>query len=64
MSMIRVKTVPGRLAYTAPRGGKVIPTDRYVEVEHTAYVDRLLNFHQDIEQEPPAKKTAAKSLTE
>lgn len=64
MPLIRVKTVPGRLAYTAPRGGKPIPTDRYVDVEHTAYIERLLNFHQDIEQEPAAKKPAAKSLTE
>lgn len=64
MSMIRVKTVEGRRAYTAPRGGKPIPTDRYVDVEHTAYIERLLNFHQDIVQETAAKKPAAKSLTE
>lgn len=61
MPMIKVRTVAGRKAYTAPRGGKPIPTDKFIDVEHTAYIDRLLNFHQDIEQAPAAKKEENKA---
>lgn len=58
MPMIKVRTVAGRKAYTAPRGGKLIPTDEFVSVEHTPYIDRLINFHGDLEVE----KEKAKSL--
>ncbi len=51
---VSVKAVPGRLAFTAPRGGASIPHDTYVEVEETAYIRRLRDFHGDIVEEPSA----------
>ena len=51
MSMISVRTKQGRVAYDAPKG-RPIPSDRFVLVEDTAWIQRLLNEHQDIEQEP------------
>ena len=58
MSLISVRTKEGRIAYDGPRG-RLIPTDRYVLVEHTNWIDRLLTVHQDIEKEPEAAKPAA-----
>jgi hypothetical protein len=52
MSSIRVKAVEGRTAFTAPRGGKLIPHDHFIDVERTPWIDRLLNHHRDIEAEP------------
>lgn len=59
MPMIKVRALPDRKAFTAARGGKLIPTDQFVAVEHTPWIDRLINFHGDIEVE---KEKAAKSL--
>jgi hypothetical protein len=59
---ISVKTVEGRIAYTAARGGERIPNDRYVVVEKTPWISRLLSVHKDIEIEPApvaAKEKAA-----
>lgn len=61
MQKISVKAVPGRVAFTAARGGARIPSDKYVEVDHTPWIDRLLNVHQDITEEKPQKKQTQKT---
>lgn len=58
MPVIYVKTVKGRVARTSPKGA-YIPTDKFVPVEDTAYIRRLLNHYGDIELEPPRKAKAA-----
>ena len=58
MSMIYVRTKPGRVARMSP-SGPPIPVDDYVAVPHTRYIDRLLNVHQDIEKKPETKKVAS-----
>lgn len=58
MQIIRAKTVEGRIAREAPRGA-FIPDDRYVPVERTHYVDRLLTVHGDIELEPTKQPVEA-----
>lgn len=56
MPVIYVKATSGRVARMSPTG-RFIPQDKYVRVEHTPYVDRLLNVHGDIERRPePVKK--------
>lgn len=61
---IMVKAVKGRVAYTAPTGGKLIPTDGDgILVERDAWINRLLTVHKDIEivtaqPKPPAAKAA------
>lgn len=60
MPMIKVRAVPGRLAYDKPRGGKRISNDEFVAVEDTPYVRRLIDFHGDLEVE----KEKSKSLGE
>lgn len=52
MSIIRVKAKPGRVAFTAPRGGRQIPYDKFVEVDESPWIVRLLEHHGDIEREP------------
>lgn len=51
MAQIYVRTKPGRVARTAPRGD-LIPTDRFIAVQPSAYIDRLINIHGDIEVQP------------
>jgi hypothetical protein len=64
MEKISVKAVEGRVAFTAPRDGVRIPTDRYIEVDKTKWIMRLLDHHQDIVQETtksaPAKTAPKK----
>jgi hypothetical protein len=57
---IRVKAREGRVAFTAPRGGRLIPHDDYIIVELTPWIDRLLNHHHDIEAEPVKAAPVAK----
>lgn len=57
---IKVKAVKGRIARTAP-DGPFIPHDKFVPVEKTKYIARLLEHHGDIEQEP-AKVKAEQSV--
>lgn len=52
--LINVRCRKGRVAFSAPVNGNLIPDDRFVPVEKTAYIDRLINFHKDLEVE---KKT-------
>lgn len=49
--LIRVRSLEDRVARNGPQG-KIIPHDSYVLVKRTAYIDRLLNVHGDIEEEP------------
>lgn len=66
MPRVNVKTKPGRVAFTAMRGER-IPNDRYVPVELTPWIQRLLEVHGDIERErerepaAPAAKPEGKS---
>ena len=53
LNRVRVKAVAGRIARTSPRGD-FIPTDRYITVERTNYIDRLINVHGDVTVEPAA----------
>jgi len=60
--LISIKCRKGRVAFSAPINGNLIPTDRFVPVEKTPYIDRLINFHKDVEVEVTTtveKKTAA-----
>ena len=61
MSYVKVKTAEGRIAYDAPRGGKKIPNDKFVQVRETTYIRRLIDFHGDLIEEggKSAKKKAA-----
>jgi hypothetical protein len=58
---IRVKALPDRIVKTAPNGD-FIPSDRFVTVEFTNYVDRLINVHGDliVEEEKPAEAVSKK----
>lgn len=55
MSRIYVRTLPGRVARES-RNGEFIPSDRFVPVAPSAYIDRLLNVHGDIEVRKDAPK--------
>lgn len=57
--LIKVRAVPGRIAYTAARGGKLIPSDGDgINVERTAWIERLIRVHGDIEVVEPVKAKA------
>lgn len=57
MKLISVKTKPDRIAYDAPKGGQRIPNDKFVEVQHTHWIERLIHHHGDLEVEKaPAAK--------
>lgn len=55
---VRVKAVPGRVVRESPRGD-FIPSDRYVQVDLTPYVQRLISFHGDLLVEEPKTETKA-----
>lgn len=56
---VSVKTKAGRVAFSAPRGGEAIPHDRYIAVERTPWIERLISVHGDIEVEPVRSAPAA-----
>lgn len=58
MSMIYVRTLPGRLARVEPKG-RYIPHDDFTPVHHTPYIDRLIHHHGDIEVRTGNKRAAA-----
>lgn len=58
MPKISVKAKPDRIARTSPRG-ELIPSDRFVSVELTHYMQRLAYHHEDVEVEPVAAVAAA-----
>lgn len=51
MPTVDVKAVAGRIARISPRG-EMIPHDRFVTVEHTSYMHRLIHVHGDVEVKP------------
>jgi len=53
---LRVKAVEGRVARVSPQG-EMIPHDRYILVDVTPYMARLINVHGDVtvEQTQPAQ---------
>ena len=51
MTNISVKTAEGRVAYDAPRGGKKIPSDKFMQVRETPYIRRLIDHHGDLIEE-------------
>lgn len=59
MPKISVKAVEGRVAFDAPRNGKQIPTDKFVTVQDTPWVRRLIEVHGDVVVET---KKAAKVI--
>jgi hypothetical protein len=58
MRYINVKTVAGRVAFDSPRGGKRIPTDKFVSVPETNYIRRLIDIHGDLTEEGGKAKPA------
>lgn len=58
---ISVKAAPGRVAFSAPRGGERIPNDRFVLVENTPWVARLIEHHGDLIAEPKAEEKSSKA---
>lgn len=59
---ITVRTKPGRIAYTAARGGKLIPVGGDgILVDRSNWIDRLIHVHGDIEIVAP--KAAVKPAT-
>lgn len=48
---IRARAVEGRIARLDPHGD-FIPWDQYINIPNTPYIQRLLNWHGDIELEP------------
>lgn len=60
MSKIYVRAVHGRIARESPQGA-FIPDNAFVPVQHTAYIDRLINVHGDIQVKP--QESAAKKVT-
>lgn len=55
MSTIKVMAVEGRVVRESPRG-PMIPSDRYVSVENTRYIQRLIHVHGDLLAEPDKVK--------
>ena len=53
---VRIKALEGRVVRVAPQGA-FVPTDRFVTAKRTPYVQRLIDVHGDVVEEP--KQTAA-----
>lgn len=60
---VKVKAVEGRVVRTSP-SGDFIPSDRFVSVPHTSYIDRLINFHEDLIVEPEVAPAAPAPVKE
>ena len=43
MTAISVRALPGRVVYDAPRGGKRIPSDKFVKVQDSYFLRRLID---------------------
>lgn len=48
MRIIRVKAAPGRVAYSAPAGGRLIPQDEPIAIPLTPWVEKLIAVHGDV----------------
>lgn len=64
MTTIQVRAKEGRVAYSAPRNGKLIPTDAWIIVKDSPFVRRLADFHGDIEIKEVPVKTVAQAKKE
>lgn len=54
MQKVRIRVRPGRVAYSAPTGGRRLTADDgWVTVPLTAWVQRLIEVHGDVEVEQP-----------
>lgn len=51
MTVVKIKAKPDRVARVSPRGS-FIPSDRFIPVEETPYIRRLINVHKDVIVEP------------
>jgi len=58
--IIDVKAKPGRNAWTAPKNGRMIPTERFIPVKRTPWIEKLEKKHGDIvtRKHEPAKAEA------
>lgn len=59
MATIFVRCLPDRVANTAPSGGRPIPRDRFIPVQDTPWIRRLIAVHGDIEVQPDDASTAS-----
>lgn len=50
---IKVKAAEGRVARDGPNG-RYIPADKFMEVQETAYIRRLIDVHGDLIEETAA----------
>jgi hypothetical protein len=50
--MIYVRSKPDRLVYDAARGGKKIPSDKFVPVKLNPHVARAIEVWEDLEVQP------------
>lgn len=49
MRLLKIQTVEGRVAFTAPRGGAEIPSaPDFITVPESPWITRLLDHHADI----------------
>lgn len=53
MPLIHVRALPGRVAFTAPRGGKRIPDDKFITVPLNPWIANLIQKHGDVEFRQP-----------
>lgn len=53
---VRLKAKKGRIARVSARG-EMIPHDRFINVQMTPYVQRLINKWGDVEVEPQNKRS-------
>jgi len=52
--MIWVKANPGRVAYSAPSGGSLIPSDRYMPVHNSPWIEkRARDGDIDVKEQDP-----------
>jgi hypothetical protein len=56
MAIVNVRALPGRIAFSAPKGGFQISNDRFVPVTVTPWVNDLIHKHGDVEVEPDAAR--------
>ena len=49
MTTVLVRARPGRIAYTAPSNGQLIPENKWLRTSLTRWLEKLANKHGDIE---------------
>lgn len=62
-SRIRVRAKAGRIAREHPRG-PIIPEDKFVAVQNTSYIQRLIHHHGDLIVEQPRPTKATKPVAD